>query len=139
MSKFPSWFSKAYNRWKKSQPGEENFPAFCDLLGYPATKVMSWLQGESYPDGPEVLSLAGLFGENVYGILDLPKPDPDLLKIFCCLKQLKGQDRSKLAMAIFEAGKRLTKANLSTKSIEAKEIFESTFKKYGLQGSSSED
>ena len=81
MSNFPAWFNRAYKRWSRSQAGEEDFIAFCDLLGYPPSKVLGWLHGEFLPEGAEVLSIAGILGVKVYEALDLQKPDPELIKI----------------------------------------------------------
>ncbi len=75
ISNFPKWFKREYKKWCRSQPGEEDFLAFCDLLGHPPYKILSWLHGESVPQGPEVLSIAGLFGTEIYDTLDLPKPE----------------------------------------------------------------
>jgi hypothetical protein len=132
MSNFPAWFNRAYKRWSRSQAGEEDFIAFCDLLGYPPAKVLGWLHGESTPEGPEVLSIAGILGVNVYKALDLSKPDPELIKIYDSFAHLTGQDRSKLAMALFEVEEKLKEENISIKSSEAKEVFKDTFEKYGL-------
>ena len=133
MSNFPAWFNRAYKRWSRSQAGEEDFIAFCDLLGYPPSKVLGWLHGEFIPEGPEVLSIAGILGIKVYQVLDLPKPDPELIKIFESFAHLTGQDRSNLALALLEVERILEKGNISTKSPEAKEIIKNTFEKYGLR------
>jgi len=132
MSKFPAWFNRAYKRWSRSQPGEEDFIAFCDLLGYPPSKVLGWLHGEFLPEGQEVLGIAGTFGINVYKVLDLPKPDPELMILFNQFSHLQGQDRSKLASAIFEAERLLKEGKISTSSPEVKEIIKNMFEKYGL-------
>ena len=132
MSNFPAWFNRAYKRWSRSQAGEEDFIAFCDLLGYPPSKILCWLHGEYLPEGPEVLSIAGILGIKVYQVLNLPTPDPELLKIYGSFSHLTGQDRSNLALALLEIGKILEEDNISTKSPEAKEIIKSTFEKYGL-------
>jgi len=132
MSNFPAWFNRAYKRWSRSQAGEEDFIAFCDLLGYPPSKVLGWLRGEFIPEGPEVLSIAGTLGIKVYQVLDLPKPDPELIKIYGSFAHLTGQDRSNLALALFEVERIFKEDNISTKSVEAKEIIKSTFEKYGL-------
>ncbi|NLI41393.1 MAG: hypothetical protein GX421_09470 [Caldisericales bacterium] len=132
MSNFPAWFNRAYKRWSRSQAGEEDFIAFCDLLGYPPSKVLGWMQGEFLPEKPEVLSIAGILGVEVYQVLDLPKPDPELLKIYGSFSHLSGQDRSNLALALLEIEKIFEEDNISTKSPEAKEIIKSTFEKYGL-------
>jgi len=132
MSNFPAWFNRAYIQWSQSQAAEEDFIAFCDLLGYPPSKVLGWLHGEFLPEEPEVLSIAGVLGMNVYQALDLPKPDPELIKIYGSFGHLTGQDRSKLALALLEVQNILKEDNISTKSSEAKEILKITFEKYGL-------
>ena len=133
MSNFPAWFNRAYKRWSRSQAGEEDFIAFCDLLGYPPSKVLGWLHGEFIPEGLEVLSIAGILGIKVYQVLDLPKPEPELLKIYGSFAHLTGQDRSNLALALFEVERIFKADSISTKSAEAKEIIKNTFEKYGLR------
>lgn len=132
MSKFPAWFNKAYKRWSRSQPGEEDFLAFCDLLGYSPSKVLEWLRGESVPVGLEVLSIAGILGLNVYEVLDLQKPDPELIKIFKSFPHLTGEYRSKLAHALLEANSEILKKRVTAKSDEAKFILKKILKKWGF-------
>jgi hypothetical protein len=132
MSKFPRWFTKAYNRWKKSQAGEEDFPAFCELLGYPATKVTSWLQGELEPQGAELLNIAGLCGIEVYKVLNQPEPDPELMKVYKAFSHLIGENRSKLGLALFEVQLSLNNDQKSLTLNETKKIIEKIFSKYGL-------
>lgn len=132
MSKFPAWFNRAYKRWSRSQPGEEDFLAFCDLLGYSPSKVLAWLHGESVPEGPEVLSIAGTLGSNVYEVLDLQKPDPELLKIFHSFSHLTGDYRSKLTYALWEAQTEINNKGVAFDSEEAKIILANVFLKWGL-------
>lgn len=135
MSKFPDWFKRVYKQWSRSQPGEEDFLAFCDLLGYSPAIVLNWLQGDSIPQGAELLSIAGLFGTKVYSLLGQPEPDPELVKIYNSFSHLSGESRSKLALALYEVELRLKAEKLSVKSNQAKEIFEVVFAKYGLNES----
>ena len=132
MSKFPDWFKRAYKQWSRSQPGEEDFLAFCDLLGYSPAIVLNWLQGDSIPQGAELLSIAGLFGTKVYSLLGQPDPDPELMKIYNSFSHLNGEYRGKLAQALFEVGQQMTKENIPVESIEAKMIIEVVFNKLGL-------
>lgn len=106
MPKFTDWFNRQYKRWVRSQPGAENFLAFCSLLGYPPATVVDWIEGETIPQGPEVLSIAGLFGVKVYQTLDLPEPDEELVKIYKSFSNLSGEYQSRLAQAIFETEKK---------------------------------
>jgi len=132
MSEFSTWFTTEYQEWVRSQPGEEDFLAFCELLDYPPVKVLGWLHGELIPEGPDVLSIAGVFGIDVFGLLNLPKPDPELMKLFNQFSHLQGQDRSKIALAIFEIERLLKEGNISTSSPQATEIMENVFERYGL-------
>jgi hypothetical protein len=132
MSNFPAWFNRAYKRWSRSQAGEEDFLAFCDLLGYSPSKVLGWLHGEFLPEGSEILSIAGTLGIDVYRVLDRPKPEPELLKLYKQFSHLQGQDRSRLVLAIFEVERLLKECNISTSSPEATELIKNVFEKYGL-------
>lgn len=132
MSKFPVWFKRAYKQWSRSQPGEEDFLAFCDLLGYSPAIVLNWLQGDSIPQGAEILSIAGLFGAKVYSLLDQPEPDSELLKIYNSFSHLKGEFRRKLAQALWEAQMVMCQEGVTANSEEAKLILTESFTKWGV-------
>jgi len=132
MSNFPAWFNRAYKRWSRSQPGEEDFLAFCDLLGYSPTIVLNWLQGDSIPQGAEILSIAGLLGVKAYEVLGQPVPDPELLRIYDSFSHLKGEFRGKLAQALWEAQMVMCQEGVTANSEEAKLILTEAFKKWGI-------
>ena len=132
MSNFPAWFNRAYKRWSRSQAGEEDFIAFCDLLGYPPSKVLGWLHGEFLPEGPEILSIAGTLGTEVYSILDLPAVDPELMKIYHAFSHLHGEFRSRLAQALWEAEIEMKVKGISASSPDAGGIFSAAFTKWGI-------
>ena len=90
------------------------------------------MHGEFIPEGPEILSIAGTLGIEVYKVLDLPKPEPELLKLYYRFSHLQGQDRSRLVLAIFEVERLLKEDNISTSSPEATDIIKNVFEKYGL-------
>lgn len=132
MSNFPAWFNRAYKRWSRSQAGEEDFIAFCDLLGYPPSKVLGWLHGEFLPDGPEILSIAGILGTEVYPTLGLPEVDPELLQVYHAFSHLHGEFRSRLAQALWEAEKEIEQKRILSNSEEAKAILKDAFTRAGL-------
>ncbi len=132
MSNFPAWFNRAYNRWSRSQAGEEDFIAFCDLLGYPPSKVLGWLHGEYLPEGPEILSIAETLGTEVYSTLGLPEVDPELLKIYHAFSHLQGEFRSRLAQALWEAENEMKEKGISASSPDAGGIISATFTKWGI-------
>jgi hypothetical protein len=90
MSKFTVWFKRAYKKWSRSQPGEEDFLGFCDLLGYTPAVALGWLNGDSIPQGAEVLSIAGTLDMGVYEVLGQQEPDSELMKIYHSFGHLTG-------------------------------------------------
>jgi len=134
MSKFLPWFTKEYKQWVRSHPGEEDFLAFCELLGYSPAKIFSWLQGDSVPQDAEILSIAGIFGINVYSLLGQPEPDPELLKIYNSFAHLTGEYRGKLAQALWEVQMEMQLKQITTRSDETKIILANAFRKWGIDG-----
>ncbi len=132
MSNFPAWFNRAYKRWSRSQAGEEDFIAFCDLLGYPPSKVLGWLHGEFLPEGPEILSIAGTLGTEAFSTLSLPAVDPELMKIYHAFSHLHGEFRSRLAQALWEAEIEMKEKGISASSPDAGGILSATFTKWGI-------
>ncbi|PKN84440.1 MAG: hypothetical protein CVU46_14160 [Chloroflexi bacterium HGW-Chloroflexi-8] len=107
--------------------------AFCDLLGYSPAIVLNWLQGDSIPQGAELLSIAGLFGTKVYSLLGQLEPDPELVKIYNSFSHLTGEYRSKVAHALWEAQTEMSQKNVTVRSEEAKSILSQAFKKWGFE------
>jgi transcriptional regulator with XRE-family HTH domain len=136
MSQFSDWFNREYKHWSRSQPGEEDFLTFCAILGYLPARVLSWLQGDSEPQGAELLSIAGIFGTKVYSLLGQPEPDPELVKIYNSFLHLTGEYRSKLALALWEAQIEMYQKGVTANSEEAKPILSEAFKKWGFEASS---
>ena len=133
MSEFSAWFTTEYQEWVRSQPGEEDFLAFCDLIGYSPAIVLRWLQGDSIPQDAEILSIADIFGTEVYSLLGQPEPDPELLKIYASFTHLTGDYRSKLAHALLEAQTEMQSKRLTATSEEAKPILKTAFTKWGFE------
>ena len=135
MSTFSDWFRREYKLWSQTQPGEEDFLAFCSLLGYPPAVVLSWLKGDSAPQGPEILSVAVVLGMKAYDMLGQPEPDPELLTIYKSFSHLKGDYRSKLSYALWEVSVEMQQKQITAKSEEAKTILAKAFQKWGINES----
>ena len=132
MPKFTDWFNRQYKRWVRSQPGAEDFLAFCSLIGYPPATVIDWLEGETLPKGPAVMSIAGMFGVKVYQTLELPEPNPELMKIFNSFSHLPGDYRSRVANALWEVTEEIEREHINADSEEAKKIIARAFEKWGF-------
>jgi hypothetical protein len=112
-NKFEKWFNEAHNKWSENQPGEEDFLEFCSHLGYPPYQVLDWLHGDSTPTDSEVLNIAGLLGNEVYDMLNLEKPEQELLNIFNKFSHLRGEYRVNLATKLFEIENKINNEGLA--------------------------
>jgi hypothetical protein len=109
----------------------------CSILGYRPATVVDWIEGETIPKCPEVLSIAGLFGVKVYQILDMPVPHEELVKIYKSLTHLQGEIQSRLAQAIWEDDLEMKQKQLTPETEEAKVIRTKSFEKWGFSDSGS--
>ena len=132
MSTFSDWFKREYKQWSQTQPGEEDFLAFCSLLGYTPETVLTWMHGKSIPQDGEVLGIAALLGMRVYTILGLPVPDKSLLETFASFSHLTGEFRSRVAHALWEADVEMRQRQVEPESDEAKAILTRSFEKWGF-------
>ena len=92
-----------------------------------------WLQGDLIPQGAELLSIAGLFGTKVYSLLGQPEPDPELVKIYKSFSHLTGENKGKLAHALWEAQAEMSQKGVTVRSEESKSILSQVFKKWGFE------
>lgn len=132
MPNFPEWFKREYRQWCQSQPGGEDFLAFCSHVGYSPDTILAWIKGESIPQGGEVLNLAWLFGIEVYQALGLDEPDPELMKVYQSLSKLVGELRGKAANALWEADGEIKRREIPPESDQAKVILLNVFNKFGF-------
>ena len=93
------------------------------------------MHGEFLPEGPEILSIAGTLGIDVYKVLDLPIPEPELLKIYNSFAHLTGDYRAKLTQALWEAKEEMSHKSILASSEEAKHILSEAFRKWGIDDS----
>jgi len=132
MPTFSTWFNNAYKKWSRANPGGEDFMAFCDRMGIPPGNVLSWLEGKSAPQGAESLNIAELLGPEVYALLGQSEPDPALVEIYRSFGHLSAGDRSRLALALWEAQSTIQQRGLPIESEEAKRILRREMKRHGL-------
>lgn len=132
MPTFSTWFNNAYKKWSRANPGGEDFLAFCDRLGIPPAKVLSWLEGKSAPTGAESLNIAGLLGPEVYALLGQSEPDPALVEIYRSFGHLNADERCRLSLAMWEAQSTIRQRRLPIESDRAKRILRQAMKRHDL-------
>jgi len=74
---FGEWLTRKYLEWQLDA-GRGTITEFAQYLGCPQQNVSRWMAGQSLPDAQNVINLERL-GLEVYDLVGLPRPDPDLV------------------------------------------------------------
>ena len=67
--------------WESAQGKRTTLQGFADHLGVSQPLLSIWLKGDTKPSPEKVELLAAKLGNEIYEVLGLPKPDPDLTRL----------------------------------------------------------
>lgn len=82
MIKFPQYLEREYLRWQQQQGGRKTVAEFAAWLGVKQSTVSMWWNGNSTPrDDSVIRNIAKRLGMEVYDVLEMERPDPDLAYI----------------------------------------------------------
>jgi transcriptional regulator with XRE-family HTH domain len=75
---FPDWINRQFVLWQADQGKRKTIDEFASYIGISRPLLNMWMNGNRKPGTNNIKLLADLFGMEVYDVLDLPRPDPDL-------------------------------------------------------------
>ena len=78
MISFPTWLLQFFLNWQAEQKRRTNLNEFADFLGYSRPTISLWMNGSRSPSEETVKKLAEKVGPEIFDVMDLPRPDPDL-------------------------------------------------------------
>lgn len=81
MEKFSDWVTRKFVEWQAAQGKRKTIEDFAAYLGTSRPLVNMWMNGNKKPGVENIKLLAELFGNEIYDVLDLPRPNPHLQKI----------------------------------------------------------
>lgn len=81
MTSFRDWINQKFIEWEKQSGRRRTLNQFADYLGVSRVIVSMWMNGTRTPSRDNASLLAQTFGPEIYDILNLPRPDPDLQTI----------------------------------------------------------
>jgi len=76
MNNFSSWITRKYVEWQAKEGKRKTIEEFAAYLGTSRPLVNMWMNGNKKPGKENIKILAELFGNEVYDILELPRPNP---------------------------------------------------------------
>lgn len=94
---FPAWLEIAYLTWQAKSRKRATLNEFADYIGYSRPLISMWLAGKRLPTREGVDRLAKLFGDDIYDILGIPRPNPYLQKINQVFERLSPERQQKLS------------------------------------------
>ena len=81
MSRFSEWMTKQFLEWQTEQGKRKTLEDFAIHIGVSRPLINMWMNGNQKPGAENINLLSKLFGNEIYDVLDLPRPNPYLQKL----------------------------------------------------------
>lgn len=133
MPLFKDWLAQKFNDWEKSQGRKQSYYAFARYLGVSQANLAQWMEGAALPAGDDLRALAELLGAEVYDLLQMDRPDPQLERLLGGFSTLPASLRERLSMAVWESSQYLKGRGLPAESVEAKKAVLEIFARFGIR------
>jgi transcriptional regulator with XRE-family HTH domain len=78
---FASLLLRQMQQWEIGQGKRATLQSFANHLQVSQPLLSIWLKGDTRPSSEKIELLANKLGNEVYEVLGLPKPDPDLTRL----------------------------------------------------------
>ena len=78
---FTALLLRQMQQWESAQGKRATLQRFADHLQVSQPLLSIWLKGDTKPSSEKVELLAAKLGTEIYEVLGLPKPDPDLTRL----------------------------------------------------------
>lgn len=93
---FAMWLELNFLEWQTQIKKRASLQDFADHIGYSRPLISMWLSAQRLPTDEGVARLAELFGPEIYDILNLDRPDPDLQRLTKIWKDIPENIRQSL-------------------------------------------
>lgn len=78
---FPEFLEQKFLEWQMKNGERKNLYQFASYVGVSHGTMSFWINGVKKPNGDNVERLVTLFGNEIYDVLELPRPNPYLQKL----------------------------------------------------------
>lgn len=93
---FPEYLLERIQEFERDKGERTSLDKFAEYIGVSRPLVSHWLKGKYSPSLENVRTLAELFGPEIYEVLQLPAPDPDLELLKSIWKHIPEEKRRSL-------------------------------------------
>lgn len=106
MTKFREYLESKYQEWriqqiKKGNKTKDTLTEFSKYIGVSQSTMSAWMLGTRTPDEINIHKLGRKLGLGIYDSLDIPRPDPGLVRLENIYEQLTPkQQRAVMELAL---------------------------------------
>jgi transcriptional regulator with XRE-family HTH domain len=90
------WLEHQFLDWQRKEGERRTVEEFATWLGVSRGTFNKWLNGDRKPDGESIAILAEKLGVEIYDVLDVPRPDPELQAIIRNWARIPAEKRRRL-------------------------------------------
>jgi transcriptional regulator with XRE-family HTH domain len=94
---FSTLLERKFLQWQIEIGERKSQAEFAQLLGVSRSALTMWMNGTHLPDRESAGKLANFLGTEIYDLLELPRPDPNLQKIKRVWENIPSDKQQKLA------------------------------------------
>lgn len=76
MNKFSDWITLKFVEWQAKEGKRKTIEEFAAYLGVSRPLLNMWMNGNKKPGQTNIKILAEIFDNDIYDILELPRPNP---------------------------------------------------------------
>ena len=95
-NEFSRWLEQKYLDWQSERGRRVLLQEFADWLGISKQLLSHYLNGRNVPNGPTVTKLADKLGPEIYDVLGLARPDPNIQPIISAYDEMDEETRQAL-------------------------------------------
>lgn len=81
MNEFSNWITRQFVEWQANVGKRKTLEEFAAYIGVSRPLLNMWMNGNKKPGRENIKLLAETFGLEIYDVLDMPRPDPDLERL----------------------------------------------------------
>lgn len=81
MNKFPNYLTKKFLEWQTELGARKTLEDFADYLNVSRPLLSFWMNGKRIPNADNLENISAKLGNEIYDVLELPRPNPHLQKI----------------------------------------------------------
>ena len=94
--KFNQWLEQQYLDWEHQSGRRKTLQQFADYLGISSSLLSHYLSGSREPAAENLDKIADKLGDEVYDVLERPRPDPILRNVIRKWGKLSDEQKARI-------------------------------------------